>query len=95
MSADLQPILAEIAELKKLVADGLNTSPVLDVEGACKLVAVGSASALSRWCQTWKVKPCGKGRYARRAILAGLNREVDAVTRRRRTPAPLTPALTP
>lgn len=85
-SAELQPILAEIAELKKLVAEGINPSPVVDVAGACAVVGLGSPSALGRWCQTWRVKPCGKGRYARRALLAGLQREADSCIPKRRTP---------
>ncbi len=79
-------ILAKLAHLEALVREGIAPRPVLGVAEACELVGVGSDSALHRWCATWKVKACGQGRYARRALLAGLEREANSGSRRRRTP---------
>lgn len=84
--ADTQTILAEVAELKKLVREGFVPKPVLTLAEAMDLTNHGSGSAFGRWCSALKVKACGQGRYARRAILAGLEREADSGGRRRRSP---------
>ena len=68
--------------------------PILTVEEACALANVGSRAAFHRWTAAWRVKASGHGRYPRRAVLAGLEREASAVIPRRRTPASK-PALFP
>jgi hypothetical protein len=83
-------ILAELAELRALVAKGITPRPVLSVAEAAELASCGSASAFHRWCAAWRVKACGQGRYARRAVVAGLERETNSGRRRRRTSAPST-----
>lgn len=78
-------LVAAVREIRDGVIAG--GRPVLTVAEACQLVNVGSVSALQRWCATWRVKPSGKGRYSRRALTAGLEREANAILPRRRTPA--------
>lgn len=87
-------ILAELAELRALVAEGLTPRPILTTAQAAALANTGEGSAFHRWCQAWRVKPCGRGRYARRAVLLGLEREADSFLGRRRTPKPA-PAAAP
>jgi len=50
-------------------------SPVLTTAEAIAFVGKNSASAFGRWCAAHKVKPCDKGRYSRRALEMGLNKE--------------------
>lgn len=78
-----QAIAAGLREIRDGVVAGGRL--VLSVEEACQLVNVGSPSALQRWCRAWKVKPSGKGRYSRRALTAGLEREANAILPRRRS----------
>jgi hypothetical protein len=89
--SDAAHILTELAEVRALVADlhaGMIAAgrPILTSVEAAKLANVGAGSAFSRWAQTWGVKACGKGRYARRAVMAGLEREARSASPRRRTP---------
>ncbi len=79
-------LLARLAELERLVREGLAPHPVLTTAQAQELANCGSDSAFYRWCEAWRVKASGQGRWARRAILAGLEREANSVLRRRRTP---------
>lgn len=60
--------------------------PVLSGAEAAALVGVGAGSAYSRWAATWGVRPSGRDRWPRRAVMAGLTREADSGRRRRRTP---------
>lgn len=79
-----QGIAGALREIREgVIAQG---RPILSVEEACQLVNVGSRAAFHRWCATWKVRASGHGRYPRRALLAGLEREANAVIPRRRTP---------
>jgi hypothetical protein len=86
--SEAEQILSQLAALTDLVRKGIAPRPVLGPEEARELVGKDSDSAFQRWCKTWKVKACGQGRYARRAILAGLEREVDSGTRKRRKAKP-------
>lgn len=87
MSADPE-ILARLdalaAELRALRAGGGMDRPSLIVTAAeaAELVKVGSRSAFQRWCERWRVPMVAKGRYARRAIEAGLERETRGGRRR-------------
>lgn len=51
------------------------SAPVLNVDEAMLMVGKRSPSAFGRWCQEHGVKGCGQGRYARRELQGGLNRE--------------------
>lgn len=86
--SETETILAELAKLRQLVERKLTPRPVLDVAEACELVNVGSPSALQRWCARWRVQCTAPGRYARRALMAGLEREQDSAGRRGRTAKP-------
>jgi hypothetical protein len=82
VAADLRMVLAELAALRQRAV----LKPILTTAEAIELAALGSRSAFNRWAQAWKVTPTGHGRYARRAILAALEREANSVIPRRRTP---------
>lgn len=89
--ANLEEIHAEVVALRAVVlelrdAQATAARPVLSQAEAMQLVGVRSVSAFQRWAAAWKVKSAGKGRWARRALLAGLEREAGAVTKRRWTP---------
>lgn len=93
---DMDKVLAELlalrAELRALRSDRADVlRPVLSVSEASQLVGAGSASAFHRWTILWRVAASARGRYARQAVLAGLQREVNASgrKRRRRSVAPL------
>jgi hypothetical protein len=86
--ADLDQIHAEIVALRGEVvalraAQASALRPVLSVAEAMELVGVDSASAFYRWAARWRVVAADKGRYARRAVLAGLDREVAGAARRK------------
>lgn len=93
--ADLDQIHAEIVALRGELmalrsAQASALRPVLSVAEAMGLVGAASASAFYRWASRWRVKPSATGRYARRALTAGLDREVGATSRRKaRAPQPV------
>lgn len=72
LGAQLAAMRAEVAELRAPVS--ASAAP-LGLAEACELAGVGSASAFYRWAAAHRVKPCGRGRWAREAIQAGLRRE--------------------
>lgn len=78
-------LLDRLAALEKLVREGLSPRPVLTTAEAMELANCGSDSAFYRWAQTWRVSNCGQGRYSRRAILLGLEREATSCLRRSRS----------
>jgi hypothetical protein len=83
--ADINELRERLDALTALVREGLMPRPVLTVREACELVNLNSASAFERWCKAWRVRPTGRGRYARTALLAGLTREARSVIPKRRT----------
>lgn len=85
---DLAQIHAEIVALRGdlqalRAAQASAARPVLGVAEARELVGADSLSAFYRWTAKWRVKPSSAGRYARRALLAGLDREVAATAKRK------------
>jgi len=89
--ADLDQVLAEIValrgEMQALRASQASAArPVLSVAEAMELTGAESASAFYRWTAKWRVKPAAAGRYARRALLAGLDREGMATAKRKARP---------
>jgi hypothetical protein len=86
--ADLDQIHAELVALRGQVEalrafQASAARPVLGVAEAMELVGVDSDSAFYRWTSKWRVKASATGRYARRALLAGLDREAGASVRRK------------
>ena len=77
--AEIVALRAEVSALKTAQASALR--PVLSVAEAMELVGAESRSAFGRWVAKWRVP--GDRRYARRALLAGLEREANGATRRR------------
>jgi len=67
----------DINQLAEAVAARLArlNCPVLTPEEAMVLVGKNSPSGLHRWCERYKVRPCSKGRYSRRALEMALNKE--------------------
>lgn len=68
---------SDIDRLADAVATRLTRmkAPVLTASEAAAYVGKNSASAFGRWCAAHKVKPCDKGRYSRRALEMGMNKE--------------------
>lgn len=65
-------------------------APILTLAEAVVHTRCDSDSAFYRWCSKWRVTASAHGRYARRALDAGLHRESMASVKRRKraTPAP-------
>lgn len=76
----LERLSAEVAELR--AGSALDRKHVLTVAEARGVANQASDSAFYRWAEKWRVAPCGKGRYARRALVAGLEREANGAARR-------------
>lgn len=53
-------------------------APVLNLDEAMHLVGKRTPSAFCRWCQAYGVTRCSQGRYSRRALEHGLNKEARA-----------------
>jgi hypothetical protein len=79
--AELVALRGELMALRSAQASALR--PVLSVAEAMSLVGAESSSAFYRWTALWRVKPSATGRYARRALAAGLDREVAGTARRK------------
>lgn len=50
-------------------------TPVLTLSESVRYVGKKSTSAFYRWCEEQKVKPCSQGRYSRKSLDMGLNKE--------------------
>ena len=53
----------------------LGQSSIIETEHAVALSGKFSNSAFFRWAARWGLKPCGRGRYLRSAVLRALERE--------------------
>jgi hypothetical protein len=96
--ADLDQIYAELVTLRgelqaMRAAQASAARPVLSVAEAMELVGADSLSAFYRWTKKRNVKPSASGRYARRALLAGLDREVRDTAKRKPKSPPMPPKL--
>lgn len=67
----------DIDRLADAVAERMQRmqATVLTSGEAMAFVGKRSASAFERWCDLYKVKRCSKGRYSRRSLEYGLNKE--------------------
>lgn len=84
--AELQALRAEVASLRaERVGGEVATAAPLAVADAVRLAGCRSESAFYRWAEAHGVKSCGRGRWSREAILAGLKRERRALSPRKRT----------
>lgn len=86
----LAPLTAAIRELR----EGGRDEPVLTTEQAVRVANLTSDDAFYRWAKTWRVTPSGHGRWSRRAIQLGLQREADSVLKPKRT-KPKSPSCEP
>ena len=71
MSADQVDQIAEAVALKIT----RYKAPVLTREEAVAYVGKGSDRSFRRWCADYKVRPCSAGRYSRRSLEMGMNKE--------------------
>ncbi len=59
-------------------------APILLLEEAVAYVKCESASAFYAWCTANRVRPCSRGRYARRVLDAALHRESMRSTKKKK-----------
>ena len=75
-------ILAELAEIKAMLAQPKAAEPVLTRDEAKHYVKKPSNAAFSRWCKKWGVRPIEQGRYSRANLDKAIERSGARVLRK-------------